>query len=146
MKKIMVIAFLSLAGINAKISAQQPAIIVSDETGWHKIAETKVNYKTDKDEIMVMGKDRFSTLIVKVTEAPVELLSIDIHFDDGTMQKAAINKSFVNAGQSDVIKLTGGERSIKKIVFVYKTITNPQDKNGHVEVWGLKKNTVEKNK
>lgn len=145
MKKI-VIVLLSIIGMSAKMNAQQPAVVLSDKSGWHKITETKVDHKTEKDEVIVIGADKFATLIVKVTEAPVDLLSIDIYFEDGTIQKAMINKSFMSPGQSDYIELKGGERELKKVVFYYKTMANPQDKKGHVEVWGMKKNVDKKNK
>lgn len=126
------------------MNAQQPVIVISDKTGWHKIGETRVDYKTDKDEIMIMGADRFSTLVIKVTKAPVEIILIEIYFEDGTTQKAAIEQSFKSPGQTDVIQLAGGERELKKVVFLYKTITNPEDKNGHVEIWGMKKDPNKK--
>jgi hypothetical protein len=144
MKKIA-IALFALIGMSAKMSAQQPAVVISDKDGWHKIAETKVDQKMEKDEVMVMGADKFATLIVKVTEAPVDLETVDIYFEDGSSQKANINKSFKSPGQSDYIKL-GGERSIKKIVFMYKTMANAADKKGHVEVWGMKTNPDKKAK
>jgi hypothetical protein len=50
-----------------------------------------------------------------------------------------INASLKAAGESEVIDLVGGEtRSIKKIVFVYKTIANNMDLKAYIEVWGLK--------
>jgi hypothetical protein len=145
MKKIGIVLLVVL-GMSAKMNAQQPGVVLSDKTGWHKIAETKVDHKTEKDEVMVVGADKFATLIFKVTEAPVDLVSADIYFEDGTSQKANINKSFMSPGQSDYVELKGGEREIKKIVFYYKTMANAEDKKGHVEVWGMKKNTDKKNK
>jgi hypothetical protein len=145
MKKIGILLF-SVLTISTRIFAQQPAVVMSDKTGWHKIAETKVDYKAEKDEVAVMGADKFATLIVKVTEAPVDLMSVDIQFEDGTVQKANINKSFMTPGQSDYINLKGGEREIKKIIFYYKTMSNTEDKKGHVEVWGMKTNADKKNK
>ncbi|HEY0030296.1 MAG TPA: hypothetical protein VGC65_06020 [Bacteroidia bacterium] len=138
-----IIVLLTVIGISTKVSAQQPAIIISDKTGWHKIAETKVDHKADKDEVLVMLADRFATLVVKVTEAPVDLNSVDIYFEDGTSKTANINKSFKTPGQSDYIQL-GGEKEIKRIVFMYKTMANAEDKKGHVEIWGIKENPDKK--
>lgn len=144
MKKILIV-ILTLVGVSSKISAQQPAIVVSDKTGWHKITETRVDHKVEKDEVMVMGADRFENIILKVTDAPVDLKSVDIYFEDGTSQKANIGKSFKSPGQSDLITLKG-EKEIKKIVFLYKTMTTQEDKKGHVEVWGMKRNLDKKSK
>jgi hypothetical protein len=144
MKKTLIV-LLTMIGISSKMNAQQPAVVVSDKDGWHKIAETRVDHKTDKDEVMVMGADKFATLIVKVTEAPVELQSVNVVFEDGTSQSANINKSFKSPGQTDLIKLSG-EREIKKVVFMYKSMTTKEDKKGHVELWGMKTNPDKKNK
>jgi hypothetical protein len=43
--------------------------------------------------------------------------------------------------ESRVINLNGGERSLKKIVFVYKTLPNQNKEKAEVAVWGLKINT-----
>ena len=32
-------------------NAQKPAVVVSDKTGWHKIGETTVDFKKEKDEV-----------------------------------------------------------------------------------------------
>ena len=113
--KTMIMMLLAFAGSIGIASAQTPAVMVSDAAGWHKIAERTVDFKMDKDEIAVMGSDRFSTIKFK---AP---------------------------GESRVIDLKGGsERSIKKIIFVYKTLPNSKDEKAKVEIWGLKTNTVKK--
>ena len=76
MKKILSILLLALAPAFAiPTFAQKPAVITNDKTGWHKIGETTVNMKSEKDEIVVMGKDRFKSLKVIVTTASAKMLS-----------------------------------------------------------------------
>ena len=127
------------------VSAQTPAVMVSDEAGWHKIAEKTVDFKTERDEIVVIGSDRFSTLKFKVTEAAINLVSLEIAYESGDKQDVMINQEIKTAGESRTIDLKGGsERSIKKIIFVYKTLPNTKDEKASVEIWGLKTNAVKK--
>jgi len=145
MMKTMIMMLLAIAGSIGIASAQTPAVMVSDAAGWHKIAERTVAFKTDKDEIAVVGSDRFSTLKFKVTEAAIDLVSLEITYESGDKQDVKINQAIKSPGESRVIDLKGGsERSIKKIVFVYKTLPNSKEEKARVEIWGLKINTVKK--
>jgi hypothetical protein len=138
MKKIIVLSLLLLAG-SIKMLAQQPEVITSNKEGWHKIGETTVDFKTETDEILVLGADRFGFLKFMVTDAPINLISFEIYFADGSKQNVTIGKEIKAPGESRVVQLTGGERGIKKVTFVYKTIgNNNKDKKAHVELWGLK--------
>ena len=86
MKKI--ILFLLIAVSNATIMySQKPGVVVSDKDGWHKIGETTVDFKAEKDEISVIGADRFSSIKIKVTDAPIVLTSFEIFFESGDNQK-----------------------------------------------------------
>jgi len=125
----------------ANTGVPKPAIVMSDKTGWHKIGEVTADFKADKDELMVMGADRFSSIRFKVTDAPIEIRNITIYYADNTTQKIDLIMPLKAAEEGRVIDLTGGERDLKKIVFNYKTVPNSQSDKAHVEVWGLKTNT-----
>ena len=143
MKKSMIMMLLAIAGSFGVLCAQTPAVMISDAAGWHKIGERTVDFKTEKDEIAVIGSDRFSTIKFKVTEAAIDLISLDITYESGDKQEVKINQEVKSPGESRVIDLKGGsERSIKKIIFVYKTLPNSKDEKAKVEIWGLKINTV----
>jgi hypothetical protein len=140
--KNSVLILLILMGSALKGNAQKPEIIVSDKTGWHKIGEMSVDFRTDHDEMSVMGADRFSTLIYKVRDAAITLSDFKIEYEGGEVQDIKIGKTVQAAGQSEVIDLKGTERSIKKITLVYRTIPNYKDKPAKVEIWGLKTNSA----
>lgn len=144
MKKIALALFLSVAALSA-VQAQNPKVVVSDKTGWHKIGETTVDFTREREEVLVLGANRFASLIFKVDDAPIDLVEIEIFYESGDNQKVSANFPIKAPGQSKEIDLNGGERNIKKIVFVYKTLPNNKDKKAHVEIWGLKTNT-DKNK
>lgn len=143
MKKLAIILFAAL-GIYGKASAQQPAVVASDKTGWHKIGETTVDLKKEKDEVVVMGADKFASLKFKVTDAAINLVSIEVYYEDGTKEDVMVNFPIKMKGESRTINIKGGERSLKKIIFVYKTMPNAMEEKGHVEIWGLKTNADKK--
>ena|SRR5437868_14953259 len=143
MKKL-ILTFLLVAECCIGMFAQKPEVITSDKAGWHKIAENTVDFKSETDEILVLGADRFGFIKIKVDDAPINLISFDIYFESGDKQNVTIGKEIKAPGETRVVQLNGGERSIKKIVFTYKTVPNYQDKKAHVELWGLK--TEAKNK
>ena len=66
MKKLIKLAFLTLWGGISTASAQTPAVVISAKTGQHKIGERPVDFKKDRDEVMVMVADRCSELKFKV--------------------------------------------------------------------------------
>ena len=127
-----------------KLCAQQPKVVMSDKAGWHKIAETSVSFSKERDDLLITGADKFSAIKIKVTEAPINLMSMVIYFDGGEKQNVELNSQLKMAGETKVINLNGGERDLDKITFVYKTLDNRKDDKAHVEVWGLKTNAKSK--
>ena len=139
MKKLILLSIL-VAGTYTKVFCQTPKVVLSDRSGWHKIGETIVDFNTDADEIAVVGADRFGFIKINVTDAAINLISFDIYFESGDKQSVTIGKDIKAPGETRVVQLNGGERSIKKITFIYKTIPNSADKKAHLELWGLKTN------
>ena len=136
---IMMFAFVAVSGT---AWAQTPAVIVSDKTGWHKIGETTVDFKKERDEIAVLGADRFSAIKFKVLDESIDLISAEVIYESGDPQNININIHVKSPDYSRQIDLNGTERAIKKIVFVYKTLPNMAEKKAHLEIWGLKTNVV----
>jgi phage terminase large subunit GpA-like protein len=136
---------LAIAG-SYTANAQTPKVVISDKTGWHKIGEVTVKFEKDRDEVLVIGADKFAQIQFKVTEAPIDLQAMVVYYENGEKQPVAIRESVKAPGESRVIDLKGGERTIKKIVFEYKTLPNRKDDKAHVEIWGLKTNTDKKEK
>jgi len=118
--------------------AQKPAVVLNDKSGWHKIGETTVNFRTESDEIVIIGADRFISLRFKATDAPVWLSRVELFFDSGDSQKLDLDIKLKAQEESEIIPLEGGERKLKRIAFVYKTLSNPADNRAHIEVFGLK--------
>lgn len=147
MKKTAIIGLLALAASFGTATAQETKtdksheLIISDKTGWHKIGELTADFKKEKEEMMVIGADRFASIRFKVTDAPIDLVSLEVYYESGDKQDIKVNTPIKSPGESRTIDLNGGERNLKKIVFVYKTLPNHKDEKAHVEIWGLKTNT-----
>lgn len=139
MKKLLLLLLVMTS--SAQMWAQKPKLVTSDKTGWHKIGEMSVDFKTETDEILVIGANRFKSLKINVTDAAINLESIEIFFEKGANQSVTIGQEIKKQGESRVIPLDGNsERNVKKVIFKYKTITAARDgnKKAHVELWGLK--------
>jgi len=144
MKNVLMMTLLAIAVNYGSATAQKPAIVVDDRDGWHKIGGTTVNFEKDRDEILVIGADRFASIKFKVKGAPIQLMDLEVYYESGDKQDINVNMPIKELGESRVIDLNGGERDLKKIVFVYKTISNRKDVKAEVEVWGYKTNIDKK--
>lgn len=137
MKKIFLVLMLAVSTV---AWAQKPKVVTTDKPGWTKIAETTVDFKTETDELLVIGNNRFDSLKFTVEDASISLVSFDIYFDKGGQQSVSVSQEIKSAGESQVVKLTGDtERKVTKVVFRYKTVgTAGNDKKATVKLWGLK--------
>ena len=139
MKTVFVNIIFIIAGIYNSIQAQETEVFVSDKTGWHMIGESIAKFTKESDEVMIRGSDKFACVKFKIIDAPIDLASIVLYFDNDENQKNIIGMPIKLEGESRIIDLQGGERDIKKVVFIYKTLPNIKDMNACIEIWGLKK-------
>src|SRR5436853_2571613 len=80
MKKLMALFIVSI--IATSVYAQKPAVMMSSKPGWHKIGEVTADFKKEKDEIIVLGADRFKSILLKVTDAPVSISDLTVYFEN----------------------------------------------------------------
>jgi len=117
--------------------AQKPAVMVSDKAGWHKIGEVTASFKSEKDELVVMGADMLKSIKLFVKDAPMNISDLDIYYEDGSQEAVALKNEFKAGGESRVIDIKSTV-SIKKIVFTYKSVANSKDEKATVELYGMK--------
>jgi len=117
-----------------------PKIEVNDKTGWHKIGETIVSFAKERDEISVLGSDRYAKLKFKATDAGIMISDITISYEDGTKQDVPVSATMAMGVESRVVDIPGSEKDIARISFVYKTIPNQTKDKAHLEIWGYKTN------
>ena len=137
MKKTMLIlavAFLSFT----TVFAQKPEVVTNNKPGWHKIGETTVDFKTDKDQILVLGADKFKKIQLKVKDAPIHMEDLQVFYENDTKEDVTVRSDFRAGSESRVIDLKGADRRLKKVEFVYRTVPNTKKDKAQVELWGLK--------
>jgi hypothetical protein len=137
MKKLVLILLVAVSSAN--MWAQTPKVVINDKEGWHKIGETIVSLDKETDKILILGANRFASVKIKVTEAPIHLESFDIFYDNDEVKSVKIGQKIKNEGETLIVDL-GGEKNIKRVNFYYHTIGKEKDKKAHVELWGLKTN------
>lgn len=142
MKKLILFGLLIILGNYWIASAQKEKVIINDKTNWHKIGETTINFVAEQNEIMVLEAAKFGYIKFKVMNAPIVLMNLEVYFGSGNKQNIDVNSLIKEPGESWVIKLNLGVRNLKKVVFVYKTLPNHNDKKAQVELWGLKQISI----
>ncbi len=129
---------LSLAvGLLALITIAGPATARSNANRWTSLGELHVKDRVDRDTLRLKSaKGTFDSIRLKVKGHAVQFHSLTIHFENGTEQEVAL-RSVIRAGKfSRVIDLTGGQRQLKKIVFVYDAQTRRRGKGAKIKVYG----------
>ena len=111
----------------------------SSKTGtgqWFFLEDKKVGFGVDHDVIHFGNwKDDVRQIKLKVTDGPLRMYNMKIHFDNGGEQTVELKNRF-NAGmESRVIDLDGGLRHLSKIEFWYETRGFARGK-ARIAVWG----------
>jgi hypothetical protein len=142
MKKLILLVLFVVAGGYGIVSAQKDKVLISDKTSWYKIGETTINFLAERNEILLLEADKFGYIKFKVLAAPIILIDLAVYFESGNRQNVDVNSLIKEPGDSWVIKLNAGDRNIKKVVFVYKTLPNHNDEKAQVEIWGFKQRSI----
>jgi hypothetical protein len=136
MKSILLLLISTVLTVSA-LHAQKPEVITKNKPGWHKIGDAKVDFKTDKDKFILIGKDKFKSLQIKAKDAPIHIESMTVEYH-GDMKEDIDLKSMLKTGQkSRVIQLQHPDMDINNITFVYHTFAG-STKRAELELWGMK--------
>ena len=137
MKKTLFVLAAAIISISS-LKAQKVAVVTTDKPGWHKIGETTVDFKTDKDKVYVLGNDHFKSIILKAVDAPVHIENLEVVYGNGEPEEIPVRFDFKAGSESRHIDLKGYDRKIKEINLVYRTVPNWKGDKAHLEIWGLK--------
>lgn len=102
---------------------------------WRFISDKNVHFGVDRDVIHITGNDNYRQLKLKVTNAPLKILDMKVHFENGDVFDVSIRSQIKQGGESRVIDLPGGSRSIRKIEFWYSPAKVLKG-TARVAVWG----------
>ena len=141
MKRLTVLFLLTLvATFYSKVFAQKPAIVTSNEPGWHHIGHTSASFKQQNESISVLGADEFTALKVKVSDAGLDVDRLQVFYESGDMENINVADDFLSAGESKTIPLKYPGKDIQKVAFTYKTKPNAKGEKAEIDLYGLKTN------
>jgi hypothetical protein len=138
MKKATLVFMVLFAALFNSAFAQEPSVMLSDKPGWHKIGEVKADFKMENQSISVLGNDKFQSILLKVTDAPINIEGLQVFYESGEMEEFDVKNELKAGSETRKIDLKGGAQEIKKVMFTYKTLPNQQEEKAHVELYGLK--------
>jgi hypothetical protein len=103
--------------------------------GYTYLGERFVNGGMDHDVIHVGRRDgRFTSIMIVVENAPVEVFDIVVTFGDGERWEAHTRLVFGPDTTSRMIDLPGGARVIRRVDFRYGNLASAGQ--AKVELWG----------
>lgn len=124
--------------ILATVVSCSPRRSIAIEEGWELLAERKVNFVRDVDEIPVTSRNLFTTLRFKVEDKDVRISNLKVFYDNGDKFEPSID-DVVPAGQSSkYIELGREGRYITKIQFKYRTVGSILSGRANVLIFGKK--------
>lgn len=138
MLKFFLLAFTVLSFACYATAQQHKTVAPAPKGTWQHLGTTTVGYKTDRDVITISGTDVFRKLIFKVKDAKIEILDMDVVFENEGHQDIPVRSVIERGGESRVIDLKGNSRRIKRISFVYRTVPGFSFEKAEVSVWGEK--------
>lgn len=103
---------------------------------WFFLEDKKVGFGVDHDVINFGNwRDDVGQVKIKVTEGPLKMYKMKIHFDNGTTQEVELRNRFTQGSESRLIDMDGGLRHLTKIEFWYETKGFLKGKS-RIAVWG----------
>jgi hypothetical protein len=103
---------------------------------WFFLEDKKVGFGVDHDVIHFGNwKDDVRQIKLKITDGPLKMYNMKIHFDNGAIQDVSMRMRFAQGSESRVIDMEGGLRHLTKIEFWYETKGFVRGRS-RVAVWG----------
>lgn len=144
MKKLVVILMALFTGTLHIAQAQKPGVVLSNDPGWQKIGETVASFKSQDESIAVIGADEFAAIKIKVKDAPLKIDRLQVFYESGDMEEIDVSEEMDANEESDVFMLENPERDIQKVAFTYNTVPNTEGDKADVELYGLKKEQLDR--
>lgn len=131
---ILLTAFLFVAPFITQAQNGTKRKATANAGTWVLLANKTVNFNTDSDYVYPSGNDWYSKIYFKVTEAPIQINSVIVHFENGDPFTVSIRGKIQEGGESRVIDLPAGQRKIKKIELSYETLGSNRGR-ATIAVW-----------
>jgi hypothetical protein len=113
---------------------------VAIEEGWELLAERKVNFVRDKDEVDVTSRNQFTAIKFRVEGKDVRINDLKIYFDNGDKLEPSLDAIITAGEESKLIELGREGRNIDRLEFKYRSTGNLLDGRANVLVFGKRFN------
>ncbi len=111
---------LSFAQVSLAQKVSQPRPGTAGD--WRLLGTTHAQLSADHDAIIVAGPfDNFRKLKFKVTDAPMQMMRMTVTYHNGSVEKIDTRFEIPKGGESRIIDLKGGSRSLRRVDFWYDT-------------------------
>lgn len=134
----MLLAVMSLFTQPKAFSQQVKKAKPAPPGSWQQLGLTTVDFKTDRDVIVVTGADNFRKLRFHVFDAPVNMLNMHVIYENGEFDNIDLRFLIPAGGESRILDLNGGIRRIKKVEFWYRSQKPGFKGKAKVVLWGMK--------
>lgn len=108
--------------------AAMPAVLLAQTGPWQYLGEANVDGGADHDRIKVArSQGGFRSIKFSVQRAPIDFDRVEVHFEDGSIQRVALLNRISPGAQTRQIGLPGSARAIDNVEFWYqKGFSNSQ--------------------
>ncbi len=102
--------------------AATPPRLVPAGAGWTQLGERTASDRVRRDEIAVGARaGEFARIKLGVRDRSVTFQNVVVHYMNGTRQDIEVRRTIHVGTETRAIDLTGADRRIARVVFVYET-------------------------
>ncbi len=143
MKKT-ILAFTTFSIISVHLFAQD---LVAAKTGppgtWQELGTVTVKDTVNHDDIVLVGQAEYRSLKFKVQDGPVNILNMNVIYQNGKVDQFNLKYQVPAGGESRVIdlktdNLKTGVRKIRRVTIWYQTDSLANGGAAKVSLWGMK--------
>ena len=110
-KLLLVSSLIILSSFVIAATSMRPVKYINFQE-WEKLGERKVNFKLDRDEIIVGGiEGSFNALKIKVRRGAINMYKCIVHFRNGSTKEVELRNNIPAGEESRVTDLRGNNVS-----------------------------------
>jgi hypothetical protein len=142
MKKVIPLFLLVASSMHVR--AQD---LVAAKTGppgtWQELGAVNVNFTVNHDDIVLVGQAEYRSLKLKVQAAPVNILNMNVIYQNGKVDQFNLKYEIPAGGESRVIdlktdNLKTGVRKIRRVTIWYQSDSLAHQSEAKITLWGMK--------
>ncbi|MBC8153267.1 MAG: hypothetical protein H7Z72_10180 [Bacteroidetes bacterium] len=105
---------------------------------WQMLGRTVVDFKVDWNVIRLAGADNFRQLKLSAVDAPIEIVSMDVVYENGGHDDMPVRQVIPRGGESRAIDLRDASRRIQQVSFVYHSVPGSRSRQAKLTLLGTK--------